>query len=99
MSKGSLVRMKQLTDDWLDNLLDGEPSGITDTQWFIIENNIDGTSLPSSMISEIINKINDLSEVEANEIINLINENKTERDPRKQWIEMRKKGVFKHRDF
>ena len=29
-----------MNDDWIDNILDGEPSGITDTQWLIIENNI-----------------------------------------------------------
>ena len=29
-----------MNDDWIDNILDGEPSGITDTQWLIIESNI-----------------------------------------------------------
>ena len=33
-----------MNDDWIDNILDGEPSGITHTQWLIIESNIDQTS-------------------------------------------------------
>ena len=34
-----------MNDDWIDNILDDEPSGITHTQWLIIESNIDQTSL------------------------------------------------------
>ena len=80
----------------MDEVLDGEPSGITNTQWLIIEGNIDNTSLPSSMKSEIISKLNDLTELEAEEIITLINENKYEKDPRKQWLKMFKEVVFGH---
>jgi hypothetical protein len=82
--------------DWIDEVLDGEPTPITNTQWLIIEGNIDNTSLPSSMKSEIISKLNDLTELEAEEIITLINENKYEKDPRKQWLKMFKEGVFGH---
>jgi len=85
--------------DWIDEVLDGEPSGITDTQWLIIESNIDSTSLPLSMKSDILSRINDLTELEAEEIITIINENKYERDPKKQWLKMFREGVFGHRDF
>ena len=88
-----------MSDDWLDNLLDGEPSGITNTQWLIIESNILYTTLTSQIKEDILARINDLTELEAEEIITLINENKYETDPRKQWEKMFKDGVFGDRDF
>ena len=88
-----------MSDDWIDNILDGEPSGITDTQWLIIESNIDQTSLTTRMKSDILGRINDLTELEAEEIITLINENRYETDTRKQWEKMFRDGVFGHRDF
>ena len=88
-----------MNDDWMDNILDGEPSGITDTQWFIIEGNIHQTSLTVRMKSDILGRINDLTELEAEKIITFINENRYEKDTRKQWEKMCKDGVFGHRDF
>ncbi len=88
-----------MNDDWIDNLLDGEPSGITDTQWLIIESNINQTSLTTQMKSDIINRINDLSQLEAEEIITIINNNRYEKDTQKQWLKMFRDGVFKGRDF
>ena len=84
--------------DWLDDILDGEPSSITDTQWLIIESNIDQTSLTIRMKSDILARINDLTELEAEEIITKIYENRYEKDTRKQWEKMFKDGVFGHRD-
>ncbi len=88
-----------MNDDWIDNILDGEPSGITDTQWLIIESNIDLTSFTETMKSDILSRINDLTELEAEEIITKIYENRYEKDTRKQWEKMCKDGVFGHRDF
>ena len=88
-----------MTDDWIDNILDGEPSGITHTQWLIIESNIDLTSFTETMKSDILGRINDLTELEAEEIITKIYENRYEKDTRKQWEKMFKDGVFGHRDF
>jgi len=85
--------------DWLDDILDGEPSSITDTQWLIIESNIDQTSLTPRMKSDILGRINDLTELEAEEIITKIYENRYETDTRKQWEKMCKDGVFGHRDL
>jgi len=85
--------------DWLDNVLDGEPSSITDTQWLIIETNIDQTSLTPRMKSDILGRINDLTELEAEEIITKIYQNRYEKDTRKQWEKMCKDGVFGDRDF
>ena len=43
--------------------------------------------------------LNDMTELEAEEIIKLINENKIETDTRKQWEKMLKDGVFGHRNI
>ena len=88
-----------MNEDWFDELLDGEPTPITDTQWLIIENNIDKTSLTTNMKSNILGSINDLTQLVAEKIIKLINENKIETDTRKQWVKMLKDGVFKYRDL
>ena len=88
-----------MSDDWFDNLLDGEPSGITNTQWLIIESKIQYTTLTSTTKEDILRRINDLTELEAQEIITIINENKYETDPKKQWEKMFKDGVFGHRDL
>jgi len=80
--------------DWLDDILDGEPSSITDTQWLIIESNIHRTALPLHYVDDVMQRLNDLTELEAEEIIKQINENKIETDTRKQWLKMLKDGVF-----
>jgi hypothetical protein len=88
-----------VNEGWFDELHNGEPTPITDTQWFIIESNIDNTSIPISEIEDILSRLHQMSELEAEEIIKLINENKIETDTRKQWEKMLKDGVFGHRDI
>ncbi len=88
-----------MNDDWFDELLDGEPTPITDTQWLIIENNIYNTSIPATQIESIISGLDDLTQIEAEKIIQTINENKIERDTRKQWLKMLKDGVFGNRNI
>lgn len=88
-----------MNEDWFDELHNGEPTLITDTQWFIIESNIDNTSIPTREITDILSRMHQMSELEAEEIIKLINENKIETDTRKQWQKMFKDGVFGHRDI
>ncbi len=88
-----------MNDDWIDNLLDGKPTPITYRQLVTIECNIDQTSLTTRMKSEILNRINDLSQLEAEEIITIINNNRYEKDTQKQWLKMFRDGVFKGRDF
>ena len=85
--------------DWIDDALDGKPSEITNSQWLTIEGNIDFTSLTTTMKSDILNRLNYLSEIEAEEIITILYNNRYEKDPQKQWLKMHKDGVFKYRDF
>lgn len=88
-----------MDDEWLDNLLDGKPSGITNSQWLTIECNIDLTYLTTQMKADILDRLNDLSEIEAEEIITKLYNNRYEKDPQKQWLKMFRDGVFEHRDF
>lgn len=88
-----------MNDDWFDELHNGEPTLITDKQWFIIESNIAHTTLPLSEINNILESIDELTELEAEGIIKLINENKIETDTRRQWLKMFKDGVFGHNDL
>ena len=88
-----------LSNSDIDELFDGKPSEITNSQWLTIEGNIDFTSLTTTMKSDILNKLNDLSELEAEEIITLLYNNRYEKDTQKQWLKMHKDGVFRGRDF
>ncbi len=88
-----------MNEDWFDELLDGEPTPITDTQWLIIENNIYNTSIPATQIESIISGLDNLTQIEAEQIIKTINENTIERDTRKQWLKMLKDGVFGNRNI
>jgi hypothetical protein len=88
-----------VNDEWLDNLLDGKPTPITYRQLVTIECNIDQTSLTTQMKSDIINRINDLSQLEAEEIITKLYNNRYEKDTQKQWLKMFRDGVFECRDF
>ena len=84
-----------LSNSDIDELFDGKPSEITNSQWL----NIDLTSLTTTMKSDILNRLNDLSEQEAEEIITKLYNNRYEKDPQKQWLKMHKDGVFRDRDF
>ena len=88
-----------LSDNDIDELFDGKPSELTYSQWLTIELNIDLTSLTTTMKANILNTLNDLSEEEAEEIINKLYNNRYEKDPQKQWLKMHRDGVFRHRDF
>ena len=88
-----------LTDEEIDELFNGKPSELTYSQWLTIEGNIDFTSLTTTMKSDILNRLNYLSEEEAEEIITILYNNRYEKDTQKQWLKMFKDGVFRHRDF
>jgi|TARA_R100000664_G_C2753802_1_gene141273 hypothetical protein len=83
-----------VNDDYFDELVNGRPTLITDKQWFIIESMIDRTSLSIEYKTKILNKINDLTEIEAEEVITNIFENEIKTDPKDQWLKMLKDGVF-----
>ena len=73
-----------LSNSDIDELFDGKPTELTNSQWLTIEGNIDFTSLTTTMKSDILNIVNDLSEEEAEEIITKLYNNRYEKDPQKQ---------------
>ena len=83
-----------MNDDYFDELVNGRPTLITDKQWFIIESMIDRTSLSIEYKTKILNTINELTEIEAEEVITNIFENEIKTDPKDQWLKMLKDGVF-----
>jgi hypothetical protein len=83
-----------VSKDWLDYVLDGEPTPITYRQLVIIESRIDRADISLSEKSEILNNLNNYTELEAEEIIKKILENEIKTDPKDQWKEMFKSGMF-----
>ena len=47
-----------MQDDWFDELTNGEPPLMTNEQWFIIETQIDNTSISAADKEDIYNRMN-----------------------------------------
>ena len=88
-----------LSNSDIDELFNGKPIELSYSKWLTIETGIDFTSLTTTMKSDILNRLNDLSEEEAEEIITILYNNRYEKDTQKQWLKMFRDGVFRHRDF
>ena len=80
--------------DWMDEVLDGKP--LEAEMWKIgyIENLLHRTTIPTSEQSEIFNSLNELTDVDADEILKKIKENEGKSDPKDQYEEMRRNGMF-----
>ena len=85
-------------EDWMDEVLDGKPSEAEVWKINYIENLLHYTSIPTSEQSVILKSLNELTDEEADEILKKIKENEIKRDPRDQYEQMRKAGVFDDRD-
>jgi hypothetical protein len=81
-------------NDWLEYVFNDEPTPITYRQLVIIESRIDRADISLSEKSEILNNLNNYTELEAEEIIKKILENEIKTDPKDQWKEMFKSGMF-----
>ena len=103
MSRGCLARMKWIMskeyDEWLDEIIDGKPTEITYMQLATIDNLLPHTSLTTSMQEEIRCRLQDLTELEAEEIIKQLRQNEITTDPKRQYEKMRKAGVFRCGDI
>jgi len=80
--------------DWMDEVLDGKPLEAELWKLGYIENLLHNTSIPISEQEDIINSLNDLSDIDADEIIKRIKENEIHSDPKNQYEQMRKNGMF-----
>ena len=82
----------------MDEVLDGKP--LEAEMWKIgyIENLLHRTTIPRAEQSEIFNSLNELTDVDADEILKKIKENEIKTDPKDQYEQMRRNGMFGSRD-
>ena len=80
--------------DWMDEVLDGKP--LEAEMWKIgyIENLLHRTTISTSEQSEILNSLDILTDIDADKIIKKIKENEVKSDPKDQYEEMRRNGMF-----
>ena len=88
-----------MSDDWINDIIDGEPTPITYRQLVIIDSMIDRTSLSQQEKDTILSNINDYTEIEAEEIVKKIFENEIKTDPQDQYKKMCQDNVFGNRGF
>lgn len=84
-----------MNDDWFDNLLDGQPSEITLFQMATIETRLHRSAIPLDEQQEILNNLQNYTEIEAEDVIVYILENQVYNDPKDQYKQMFKNGMFK----
>ena len=85
-----------MSDDWIDEVVDGKPKSAEYWQIDYIDNLLPRTTLTSEYQTEILNKIydKDFSVLEAEEIIFELKQNEVYSDPRDQYNKMFKSGMF-----
>ena len=85
--------------DWMDEVLDGKP---LEAEWWklsYIETLLHHTSISTSEQERIMSSLENLSDIEADEILKKIKENEIHSDPKHQYEAMRKNGMFNPKDF
>ena len=80
--------------DWMDEVLDGKPLEAEMWKLGYIENLLHRTSIPIREQDIIMSSLDTLSDIEADEILKEIKENQIHSDPKQQYEEMRKNGMF-----
>ena len=80
--------------DWMDEVLDGKP--LEAEMWKIgyIENLLHRTTISSGEQEEIFNSLDILTDIDADKILKKIKENEVKTDPKDQYEEMRRNGMF-----
>ena len=84
--------------DWMDEVLDGKP--LEAEMWKIgyIENLLHRTAISTSEQQEIMNSLDILTDIDADKILKKIKEYEIKTDPKDQYEEMRRNGMFSSRD-
>jgi hypothetical protein len=80
--------------DWIDEVLDGNPLEAEMWKLSYIENLLHRTALSSDEQQRIYNSLDELTDVDADEIIKKIKEYEIKTDPKDQYEEMRRNGMF-----
>ena len=77
-----------MNDEWFNELTDGEPLLCSTIQMGIIEQLLKVSPISGHKKSEIMSELDNYSDIEANKIIRMLEEDVVETDVRKQWKEM-----------
>jgi hypothetical protein len=80
--------------DWIDEVLDGEPLEAEMWKLGYIENLLHRTAISTSEQQEIMSSLDILTDIEADKIIKKIKEYEIKTDPKDQYEEMRRNGMF-----
>ena len=88
-----------MNDDWLDDLVDDQPSEITLFQMATIETRLHRSAIPLHEQSYIINNLSNFTEQEAEEIIIDILQNQVPSDPKDQYKLMARNGMFDDKEI
>ena len=80
--------------DWMDEVLDGKP--LEAEMWKIghIENLLHRTAINSNEQERIYNSLSELTDIDADKIIKKIKEYEIKTDPREQYEQMQRNGMF-----
>ena len=81
-------------DEWFKDIVDGKPKEAEMWQLNYIENILPYTCVSSREQEEICERLNTYSELEAEKIIKYLKQNEIKRDPKDQYEQMRKNGMF-----
>lgn len=85
--------------DWMDEVLDGKPLKAEFWKLDYIENLLHRTSISVSEQETIMSSLDNLSDIDADEILRKIKENEIHSDPKHQYEAMRKNGMFNPKDY
>ena len=80
--------------DWMDEVLDGKPLEAEMWKLGYIENLLHRTAISTSEQQEIINSLDILTDIDADKILKKIKEYEIKTDPKDQYEEMRRNGMF-----
>ncbi len=81
----------------MDEVLDGKPLEAELWKLGYIENLLHNTSIPIREQEDIMSSLNDLRDIDADDIIQKIKENEIHSDPKHQYEQMRKSGMFNYK--
>jgi len=84
--------------DWMDEVLDGKPLEAEMWKLGYIENLLHRTAISSQEQQEIMNSLDILTDIDADKILKKIKEYEIKTDPKDQYEEMRRNGMFSSRD-
>ena len=81
-------------DDFIDSLFDGKTAKATDQQLQIIETLLPYTTLDLQMRSEVINNLENMTEIEAESLLQFIDEHRVYIDPQEEYKKLKDNGAF-----